>query len=83
MANRKKQTNVVVECVKKPKSLLKKWHETTAQIADTQGQSINAADASRVIKTSMQAAAQLCATMQATELEVVEMVIKELRKAGL
>ena len=62
------------------KSLLKKWHERTAQIADTEGQSLNAADVSRVIKTSMKGLADLVDSMQATDLEAVELLLAEFRE---
>lgn len=62
------------------KSLLKKWHERTAQIADTEGQTLNAADVSRVIKTSMKGLADLVDSMQATDLEAVELLLAEFRE---
>ena len=62
------------------KSLLKKWHERTAQIADTEGQTINAADVSRVIKTSMKGLADLVDSLQATDLEAVELLLAEFRE---
>jgi ABC-type transporter Mla MlaB component len=62
------------------KSLLKKWHERTAQIADTEGQAINAADVSRVMKTSMKGLCDLVDSMQATDLEAVELLIAEYRE---
>ena len=62
------------------KSLLKKWHERTAQIADTEGQTLNAADVSRVIKTSMKGLADLVDSLQATDLEAVELLLSEFRE---
>ena len=62
------------------KSLLKKWHQATAQVADTPEQSLNAADVSRVIKSSMKALSDLVDSMQATELEAVELLIAEFRE---
>lgn len=62
------------------KSLLKKWHERTAQIADTEGQTLNAADVSRVIKTSMKGLADLVDSLQATDLEAVELLLAEFRE---
>lgn len=62
------------------KSLLKKWHERTAQIADTEGLQINAAVCSRVKKIGFQALSELVDSMESTELEAVELLIAEFRE---
>lgn len=65
---------------KPQKSLLKLWHERTAQIADTEGQAINATDVSRVMKASMKSLCDIVDSMQATDLEAVELLIAEFRE---
>lgn len=66
---------------KPSKTLLKRWHEQTAKIADMERLVINAADTSRVMKCSFHALAHMIQEMQATELEAVELLITELRTA--
>ena len=61
------------------KSLLKKWHERTAQIADTDGQTLNAADVSRVIKISMIALADMARKNETTDLQAVDLLLAEFR----
>jgi hypothetical protein len=66
---------------KPSKTLLKRWHEETAKIVDLEGVKINAAENSRVIKCSFHALARMIDNFQVTELEVVELLVSELRDA--
>ena len=66
---------------KPSKTLLKRWHEETAKIADMERLVINAADTSRVMKCSFNALARLIDDLQVTELEAVELLVSELRDA--
>lgn len=75
----KKKAKQAQKQVAEPKSLLKMWHERTAQIADTDGQSLNAADVSRVIRVSMLALADMAKRKETTDLEAVELLVSEFR----
>ncbi len=66
---------------KPSKTLLKRWHEQTSKISDCYGIKDNAADTSRVIKSSFNALAQMVDDLQLTELEAVELLVSELRDA--
>ncbi len=66
---------------KPSKTLLKRWHEQTAKIADMERLVINAADTSRVMKCSFNALARMIDDLQITELEAVELLVSELRDA--